>query len=1321
MYVKTVATIIVCSLSLIAICGATNCTNCIFIDVSSGADSPSCLTHGNTATPCQTLGYVLHLENSVHLNSTDVVLQGDHYIDRTLTVSNVDKLTIRSSGETPSTINCRSPNTSQDEGAGLKFVDVSNLHLDKITVEGCGTLQFSTTLRDGVNAKYRSAVYILNSTNISIDVCCFSGSKGRGMSLHDTGGDINIINSSFTENAVPEQERKDLFGGGGLYIEYTYCTPGTPNCNYTHNMRNTNNNLVIEGCIFKDNTATNNEVTDQIHTVQFRHLEGSDGNNAGQGGGIGITLKGTSSWNSILILNCQFDNNSAVYGGGIEITFQDFAVGNTVTVSGCRFTNNQAPTRGGGALQLGYVVTHNVSLNTIAVHDTEFVNNSAGWGGGVAFFSSRSKKDTRNKLAFNNCTWRGNSGSIGAAVNFQPASQDHIFDGTVPIPLLHRCRFIENKVVPTAKFLSSANDRYSQYILESGVLDIVLFEVDLSGHVEFIGNSGSAIFASSAEINVVPNTTAIFSNNTAINGGAMALLGFSTLVVSPGSQIEFNSNYASELGGAIYATSPHQIEFIYSHKCFISISSPSFIHPDEWNASLTFSHNKAKYGYAIFSDSLLPCVKHVGDITTNISEALQWNSLKYIPELEEYTIATSPSTIDFTLPAELAPGQRVNIDPLSLDDLNQTIPTVYQMFLESDSEELTITNRYTSDGYIQINGKPNTNFNLSLQTIDTRHVSSTRFGRLGNCPFGYILENHKCVCSSGTSDKKLVGITGCNTSSFEVFLQTGYWAGCSNDETFMTGHCPIGYCDYQSVSAGQIAISKSCGTLDAELCTSHRRGLLCGECEEGYTVFYHSENYKCAKCPYGAVGLLIYIFAELIPLMLLFAVITIMKLNMTSGRMQSFLLFAQTIIFINSIPLFTSESRADNILSSLHTFLIGFLSLDFFRLDQLSFCLWSGATVLDNLVFRYLTTLFAILLLALVVLMFRHCSFPTKLSKLVCCQKLRSLLEKHVIHKTSIVHGIATFLVLSYTQYTVTSFQILTLLPLHGEGGKTLRYVVYMQGSVEYFAVEHLPYAIPAVLTILLLSIPPPLLLISYPLMWKIKAKLSSSCAKKSSEIAQSEITIWPIRKLLPLIDSFQGVFRDNHRMFAGLLFLWRMILTAIFAFSANVNEFFVLTEIALLLFLSLHAVSRPYKRQLYNTIDVLMLADMAIINALTWYIYAASSDSRARDSTSTQAATSVKLLLLYLPLLYMVAVPILRLLRKLGLLQKYLPFLKNNENKPSADDSDQTVKAKKMTKGKRKESCVDEDLFARAAELNSLPLTLSSCGDGFMLSLETQ
>ena len=86
-----------------------------------------------------------------------------------------------------------------------------------------------------------------------------------------------------------------------------------------------------------------------------------------------------------------------------------------------------------------------------------------------------------------------------------------------------------------------------------------------------------------------------------------------------------------------------------------------------------------------------------------------------------------------------------------------------------------------------------------------------------------------------------------------------------------------------------------------------------------------------------------------------------------------------------------------------------------------------------------------------------------------------------------------------------------------------------------------------------------------------------------------------------------------------------------------------------------------------------------------------------------------------------MVAVPILRLLRKFGLLQKYLAFLKNNENKPSADDSPHTAKARRMTKGKRKESCVDEDLFARAAELNSPPLILGRCKDGFELSLEMQ
>ena len=211
------------------------------------------------------------------------------------------------------------------------------------------------------------------------------------------------------------------------------------------------------------------------------------------------------------------------------------------------------------------------------------------------------------------------------------------------------------------------------------------------------------------------------------------------------------------------------------------------------------------------------------------------------------------------------------------------------------------------------------------------------------------------------------------------------------------------------------------------------------------------------------------------------------------------------------------------------------------------------------------------------------------------------------------------FLILSYAHYTVTSFQILSRLPLYGERGKKLHYVVHLQGNVDYFGKDHLPYAILAVLVFIFLSIPPPLLLISYPLLWKIKAKFRRNTS------SDNDTTVWPIRKLLPLIDSFQGVFRDNRRMFAGLLFLWRVIVTAIFAFSSTLTEFHLLTEVALITFFAIHAVARPYKRRLYNMIGAVMFANLAIINAISWY--------EAIDPETGELLSGIKILLMYLPL----------------------------------------------------------------------------------------
>ena len=264
--------------------------------------------------------------------------------------------------------------------------------------------------------------------------------------------------------------------------------------------------------------------------------------------------------------------------------------------------------------------------------------------------------------------------------------------------------------------------------------------------------------------------------------------------------------------------------------------------------------------------------------------------------------------------------------------------------------------------------------------------------------------------------------------------------------------------------------------------------------------------------------------------------------------------------FIN-LTLSPTLSKTSQTLVRIHTFLLGFLNLDFFRLDQLSFCLWSGATVLDNLAFRYVTTFFTILLLAVFIIMVKQNIVSVKklTERFKVCEKLKKAAGKTKLGKMkffnqAIVHGILTCLILSYTQYTTVSIQILAHLILYGEGGKTVGSVVRQQGSVERFGKDHLPYAIPALLVLIFLSLPPPLLLISYPLLWNIKTRL------RRNEQNRDETTPWLIRKLLPLIDSFQGVFRDNRRMFAGLLFLWRVILATTFACSPNLTMFFLIT-----------------------------------------------------------------------------------------------------------------------------------------------------------------
>ena len=388
----------------------------------------------------------------------------------------------------------------------------------------------------------------------------------------------------------------------------------------------------------------------------------------------------------------------------------------------------------------------------------------------------------------------------------------------------------------------------------------------------------------------------------------------------------FEANHASELGGALYATSAHQTVFVFSYRCFVSQHSVDFIIEDKW---LIFINNTALYGFSIYADSLIPCVRQVGGDVTNISASILDGVSNITPAIEDYTIATSPAIIEFYVPVQISPGERISLNITSRDDLKQRIPSAFKVTLDSVDGAVK-TNPYVSDdGQIQIWGIPETEFRLTLQTQNTRHVAATKSGKLGECPVGFLLQNYVCICSASTNDRQYLGVPDCDMAQFRAFLHVGYWLGYASNGMTVTSICPSGYCKYKNGAIEYVILPRSSNTLYQNLlCIEHRIGQVCGQCEKGYTVYYHSDNFLCGRCPYGATGLVMYIFSELVPLAIFFAFIMFTKVKMTSGLMQSILLFSQAILFINSIPSLILLSPPSHSCIRAHTFLIGFLNLD---------------------------------------------------------------------------------------------------------------------------------------------------------------------------------------------------------------------------------------------------------------------------------------------------------------------------------------------------------------------------------------------------------
>ena len=1212
----------------------------------------------NVTCNCDTVRILDDLSEAAFEDNTDLILCGSQFdLTQSINVQNVQSLSVIGLGREDTTVHC-------SNGTGLSFVNVTDMTISDITFTGCGRVFNSTSLNsttENTTLDFQAGIFIYNCTDMSVDHVTVRNSSGSGIAIFDTDGIVEVTHSTFINNRIRDSV---LPGGGGVYIEFTYCPPGiVSNCSL-YQRKNINSSYRFSDCMFISNNAT---TVDTDHTSYYR-AKGTAFHGLGRGGGLCVIFKGNAENNTVFINGSNFTKNGAIWGAGLYVAFQDIPKSNTLEVMNTYFVENHCYINGGGGVDMGLLFYDGdiPQDNSMKFDNCHFIKNRASYGGGVKVYSSQSDfANFNNMIKFTDCTWEGNMAQYGSAIDLSPHVWDTLSGGYLPTPQFENCRFTDNIVVKVRKPYGSAVTYKST---GKGALISTGISVRFIGNTVFNGNNGTAMYMSSSSIYFAENSNVQFQENTGFEGGAIALLGFSVIYVMKNSTLTFSENSADSYGGAIIYRSINKHDFSSSRSCFIQ-HTHGLSHPlakPEESITFIFSGNEAgkgtnsSYGRTIFATTLRPCRRACSNSNrANINEMCHKNASTEDAAfgcIGNFTIVDkrdneiSTAGVNFTwqgdsgTPLQVSPGHKLDLPFAIEDDLCQetfglyhvSIRTINGIHVEREKANKLVqvdpANSYISDKTVKLYGKPGNVATLQLATTGFREVSLSIGVEIQECNPGYVInttdnEFIDCVCSADTDEKKYFGVERCDTYNRVAYIGRVQWIGYRNDNatesSLESGNCPNAFChiDQDHISTDYpLPKNVSREVLDKFICGSDRTGRLCGRCRSNATTYFHSINYKCSKIQRCELGPLLYVLSELVPVTILFLIITLFKIQLTSGAFNGFILFVQAVDMMQiDANGYIETTRWIWILKKIYRSIYRMMNLEFFTLDELSFCLWEGATTMDVLSIKYVTIVYALLLVVLTIVAMKLCN------------------TKFIKHSTkgSIVHGLSAFFVICYAQCTKVTMLILVPSKIYGIGFTGIDRAVFYQGDLAHMNGEHLKYAIPAIFFLLVFVLPPPILLLVYPLCYKVFALLRI----EESRFIRITCRVVPLEKMKPLFDSFQSCFKDNYRFMAGLYFLYRLTLQAPFVFTDSFTKFYVILEIQLVLILTLQAVIYAYIKHWHNVLDILLFANLAVINAMTLHNYKRAKETSKNTTYQREIDifSAIQTFLIYLPLVYVV------------------------------------------------------------------------------------
>ena len=1017
--------------------------------------------------------------------------------------------------------------------------------------------------------------------------------------------------------------------------------------------------------IFKDNsrssfiknTARDNGgaiLSNQLSDIIF---EGNstimfDGNVADNGGTIYSTnstvmfkgnstssfIKNTARYNGGAILSNQFsdiifegnstvmfdgnvaDNGGTIYSTNSTVMFKDNStssfIKNTARDSGGAILSNQFSDiifEGNSTIMFDGNIADNggtfYSTNsTITFKGTclvSFYNNKARQKGGVGYFSLNSKGifEGNTLMKFDNNIAEQNAGVLYSVEG------KILFKGNSVLTLTH------NK--------ATSNGGAFHFDYNSDVLFSQFTNITFSYNNALYG--GAILANEYSNITVRGNSVLLFFKNQASqSGGAGYFSSHCNVIVEDDAMVTFDSSKAFQ-GGAVcfnnktnFLSKGNSIAFFYNNLATVGggaatvLTNSTFTLQD--NTAFSFSNNHAQYGAAVFLDN-----SAVINSSDNINLAsnfarIMGNSIYQdvahlcnrscltdrVVGISNEFIATPPNELKFHDPAmcvdndndtqcntyyvqNIMLGSNIVIPACVLDHYNHSVESIQFLVQGENNSSYSISGpKHVLIGCNTFEGlsitsnqvlSKSTNFSVSINlnvdhNADWKQISVTLIVELSKCYPGFwqSSKSNKCECYN-TND-----IVFCSGSSSTI--KRGYWYGSVTGKPTVT-FCPINFCNFTccETSNGYYHLSP----VRDNQCRSHRTGTACGSCTYGYTLSFDStECVSIQSCTAGQTVLVILLTVTY------WIVIVILVFAIMYYRVGIGYLYCVTYYY-SIVDIVLSQ----NLQSSRGLYLTVSITSSFSKITPQflgELCLTTGMSGIDQQFIHYIHPLAVILVIVIIILLARKSPrFTAFISK-------------------GIIHVICLLLLLSYTSIASTSLLImrsLTFLDID-------KVYTYLSPDIEYFHGRHLAYGIVALLCSVSIVSGLPLLLTLQPIL-----------SKKFNFV-----------KIKPLLDQFQGCYKDKYRCFAGYYMICRLVIMAIVITNSS-NEFIASYVLIVCcgIIASIHVTVKPYNNEVLNKFDGIILQMIVFIAVLPLL-----------DDFDSPVVISITFILVMLPLIIFIA-----------------------------------------------------------------------------------